>query len=256
MKVIQRNGVGLAFDDAGQGEPVILVHGWACNRAFLAPQSDALSARHRVVTVDLRGHGASDAPEQDYTLHGFAEDLAWLCSELDLRRPIMVGHSMGGNIALEFAARFPDLTRGIVLIDSALFLPANMVDALRPFAAGLHTVGYEGILRAATEKLFLPTDDPARKEWIRSVMAKTPSYVLASAFANHMTEYDASSAAERCRVPTAYIGSANPLGDMTKFRAKCPHVIVGQTLGSGHFSPLEVPNQINSMLLRFISLCA
>jgi pimeloyl-ACP methyl ester carboxylesterase len=256
LKVIQRNGVGLAFDDAGQGEPVILVHGWGCNRAFFAPQSETLSARHRVVTVDLRGHGASDAPEQEYSLRGFAEDLAWLCSELNLRRPILVGHSMGGNIVLEFAARFPELARGVVLIDSALFLPANMVNELRPFAEALRTIDYEGILRAATEKLFLPTDDPTRKEWISSAMAKTPSYVLASAYVNHITEYDASSAAERCRVPTAYIGSANPLGDITKFRAKCPHVIVGQTLGSGHFSPLEVPDQINSMLLRFVSLCA
>jgi pimeloyl-ACP methyl ester carboxylesterase len=142
---------------------------------------------------------------------------------------------MGGNVVLEFAARFPELARGVGLIDSALFLPAYIVDTSRPAAEALRTMDYEVVLRAVTEQLLIPTDDPTRKEWVLSTMAKTPSYVLVSAFVNHITGYDASSAAEGRRVPTAYIGSANPLGDMTKFRAKCPHVIVVPDAGIWSF---------------------
>jgi pimeloyl-ACP methyl ester carboxylesterase len=69
---------------------------------------------HRVVSVDLRGHGKSDDPEQDYTMAIFANDLAWLCEKLRLIKPVVIGHSMGGNIALELAARYPHVPASIV----------------------------------------------------------------------------------------------------------------------------------------------
>jgi pimeloyl-ACP methyl ester carboxylesterase len=59
---------------------------------------------HRVIAADLCGHGASDAPSRKYTVAEFADDLAWLCAELNVQRPVVVGHSMGGVIALELAA--------------------------------------------------------------------------------------------------------------------------------------------------------
>jgi pimeloyl-ACP methyl ester carboxylesterase len=78
--------------------------------------------------VDLRGHGESDAPHQDYTMAVFADDLAWLCTELALMRPIVVGHSMGGNVALELAARYPGLPSSLVMIDSVVLPPRAMLD--------------------------------------------------------------------------------------------------------------------------------
>ena len=57
------------------------------------------------LSSDLRGHGRSDVPHQDYTMAAFADDLAWPCTELELTKPVVVGHSMGGNVALKLAAR-------------------------------------------------------------------------------------------------------------------------------------------------------
>jgi pimeloyl-ACP methyl ester carboxylesterase len=255
MKKIFRNKTALAFDDVGQGDTIVLVHGWACNHQFLAHQCDAFRTYYRVVTVDLRGHGESDAPEQEYTLKGFADDLVWMCAELGVRHPVFVGHGMGGNIILELSARFPGLARGVAMIDSVLFLPVEIVDAFRPVGEAFFTNEWELALRTAVAALFLPTDDPVRKERVVSAMRETPSHVLGSAFVNHIINYDASIAARQCHIPAAYIGAANPLVDMTKLKANCPHVMVGQTLGSGHFSTLEVPEQINSMIMQFVSLC-
>src|SRR6266403_906320 len=68
--------------------PGLLVHGFGCDHTFLLPQLRFLGDRRRTFAVDLRGHGASDAPKQDYTMAGFADDLAWISAQLNLERPI------------------------------------------------------------------------------------------------------------------------------------------------------------------------
>lgn len=80
MARLVRDGVGLVHHEEGRGTPeLVFVHGLACNRHFWPAQVSHFKSRHRVVAVDLRGHGDSDAPEQEYTIRGFAEDLAWVC---------------------------------------------------------------------------------------------------------------------------------------------------------------------------------
>ena len=94
MATLTRNEVRLAYEEIGQGEPaMVFVHGWSCNRAFFGPQMEHFSRQRRCVGVDLRGHGDSDKPRQDYTMEGFADDLAWLCQQLQIERPVVVGHS-------------------------------------------------------------------------------------------------------------------------------------------------------------------
>jgi pimeloyl-ACP methyl ester carboxylesterase len=223
MRAIIRDGIALAYEETGAGTPpVLLVHGWGCDHSFLAPQAEHFSRNHRVVSVDLRGHGASDAPRQEYTVAGFADDLGFLCDRLDLHEAVVVGHSMGGNIALELAARRPDLTAAVVIIDSVAFPPPALLEALRPLADALRGPGYVEALHAAVSPLFLPVDDPGRKARILTAMARTPQHVLASAFVGHVMAYDARAAATACRVPVAYIGAAVPLADLSEFRTVCP----------------------------------
>ena len=255
MKINPRDGVRLAHEDTHEGSsPILFIHGWGCDHSVFAPQVEFFRTRHRVVAVDLRGHGSSDAPRQDYTMAGFAEDLAWLCTELNLTKPVLVGHSMGGNIALEFAARYPELLMAAVLIDSVILPLPAFLEARRPFAEALKGAGYVAPLNQAVSSLFSPTDDSVRKAGILTLIAKTPQHVLASAFSHHVTEYDATTAASTCRAPLAYIGSEAAMADLHRFRTLCPQLITAQTLGSGHFSTLEVPGQINAMLARFIGM--
>jgi pimeloyl-ACP methyl ester carboxylesterase len=78
----------------------------------------------RVLTAELRGRGESDKPQQAYSIEGFAEDLVWLCTRQQIIKPVIVGLSMGGNMALEIAASHPEFPAGLVLLDSGvLFLP-------------------------------------------------------------------------------------------------------------------------------------
>jgi pimeloyl-ACP methyl ester carboxylesterase len=221
---------------------------------MFAPQRKYFEACHRVLTVDLRGHGESDAPQGEYTLPSFADDVAWLLGELSIDKATIVGHSMGGQVALEFGARHPELTAGVVLIDSAVFPSPAIIEWLWPAVEALRTSAYQQAVREMiVPLLFLPAEQKEQQAAAR-VMERTAQHVMVSALRNHTTEYDATNTASRWRGPLAYIGAQTPLGDTEQFRKICPQLQVAQTLGSGHFSQLVVASQINSMLDRFVQL--
>ncbi|MDP8924487.1 MAG: alpha/beta hydrolase, partial [Chloroflexota bacterium] len=102
---------------APHGPPVVLVHGLASNARIWDAVAPRLAGRFRVVAYDQRGHGLSDKPDGGY---GFAEtsaDLRGLLGALDFVRPVLVGHSWGGNVVLDYAARYPDEVAALVLVD-------------------------------------------------------------------------------------------------------------------------------------------
>jgi pimeloyl-ACP methyl ester carboxylesterase len=222
-----------------------------CSHKYFRPQQSHFGKTRRTVAVDLRGHGASDAPFGSYAVAGFVDDLEWLCRQLALVKPIVVGHSMGGAIALELAARRPDLVAGIVAIDSMLCAPADRLDAAREFAAALSGPDYLSALERGVSRLFIPSDNPTLRSEIARAMASTPQYVVAATFKAHALEHDTASAVAACRVPIAYIGAEAPMADVFRLRELCAQLKVGQTLGAGHFSTLLAPDQINAMLGGF-----
>lgn len=126
MGQLLRDGVALAFEDVGKGAPpIVLVHDFGADRASFVPQIVHFRLRHRVVAVDLRGHGQSAGVQRGCTVAGFADDVAWLCYELGVYQPVVVGHGLGGLIGLELAARYPDLPAAIVVVGGAISLPGE-----------------------------------------------------------------------------------------------------------------------------------
>jgi pimeloyl-ACP methyl ester carboxylesterase len=111
--LLTRDGVRLAHFEAGpsapKSPPLLLINGWTGDHGIFTPQIAHFAKSRRVVAVDLRGHGASDAPVQEYTLPGFADDIAWQSRQLGLQKPVVIGHSVGGAITLELCGRHPDL---------------------------------------------------------------------------------------------------------------------------------------------------
>ena len=105
-----RNGVRLAFSRSGdQDNTLLLIHGWGCDHTTLQRQQTFFEHSHTVINVDLRGHGESGAPEEAYSIAHYAEDMMWLCAELGITRASVIGHSMGGAVALEMSYRKPAL---------------------------------------------------------------------------------------------------------------------------------------------------
>ena len=120
MARIDVNGTTIAYEERGHGgPPFVFIHGWACDRSFWRPQFDELSRDHRCVALDLRGRGDSPAvPPYDSTTA--AADVAAVIQSLGLGAAILVGHSLGGLVALLVNDSHPELVQGIVLGDSPL----------------------------------------------------------------------------------------------------------------------------------------
>ena len=253
MSRLTRNTVSLAYEESGTGDPaMLLVHCWTGDRSYFAPQISHFSRAHRVVAVDLRGHGESDKPHETYSPNVFVEDVAWICDQLDVRHSVLIGHSMGGIVVLELAARQPELAAAVILLDAPVFPPPDLVEAMRAVAPEFRGPDYAAAARRFVEGVFLATDDPVRRAEILDKTVRCPQHVLSSAWEQSILNYDASNASAACQVPVCYIGAATPLADLTRFRALCPQLVVGQTVGAGHFHELEVPDQINAMIERFL----
>lgn len=105
------------------GMPVVCIHGLTANAFCYQPIADELAEEYHVIAYDLRGRGDSDKPSDGYSVPIHAADLAALIDELELKRPIIIGHSLGALIALYFAAHYPDKLSKLVLIDAGGPLP-------------------------------------------------------------------------------------------------------------------------------------
>lgn len=178
VRVIAETGTaGIVFDSAGEGDPHLLfLHGWCGDRSFFAPQFDHFARSHRVVSVDLPGHGESRAPAT-YTIDGLAADVAALGRQLGLGRGALVSHSLGAMVSLALAQQAPELVSAVIMVDP----PPLSKEVWKDFAASL-LPGFEGpdpatARRSFVEQMFLPTDDGDRRARIVKTMCAAPDDV-------------------------------------------------------------------------------
>jgi pimeloyl-ACP methyl ester carboxylesterase len=115
------NGVRLHYRIAGQGSPIVLLHGYAQTGHMWLPLVPSLAQRHTVIVPDLRGAGGSSKPESGYDKKTLAVDIHELTHSLGFDRVRIVGHDIGLMVAYAFAAQFPEATERVVLMDA--FLP-------------------------------------------------------------------------------------------------------------------------------------
>jgi pimeloyl-ACP methyl ester carboxylesterase len=115
MEKVQINGVELAYEIAGAGTPVVLIHGAQGDQTMFSGLAPALATKYRVLTFDQRGSGLSEKPHTEYSIVQLADDTAALMEHAGFNRAHIVGVSMGGMIALEFALRHSEKTRALVL---------------------------------------------------------------------------------------------------------------------------------------------
>jgi pimeloyl-ACP methyl ester carboxylesterase len=248
-------GARLAYEVAGAGDPpMVFVHGWCCDRSHFAPQVSRFSASHAVAALDLRGHGESNGPEPGpgaYDIAVLADDVLAVAAAAGLGQPVLVGHSLGALVGLVCAAR-PGAIRALVMVDpapitneaaKAFFL--DSVDAVR--------ADDDRSWRTAFAKgMFLPTDVARRQAIIEKFPAMVPG--IAADVLRAMGQFDGVAVLGSATVPILSIGSAGPANSAADLRQACPAITIGQTVGAGHFIQLEVPDQVNAMIERFLTV--
>ena len=105
-----------AFVKTGSGPAVLLLHGLGCDHTTWAPVIAALSRRYTVIAPDLLGHGKSAKPRADYSVGGYANGMRDLLTVLGIDKVTVVGHSLGGGVAMQFAYQFPERTERMILV--------------------------------------------------------------------------------------------------------------------------------------------
>lgn len=118
MKTILFKNTKIAYSDEGKGTAVVLLHGFLENKTMWKAFIPELSKKNRVITIDLLGHGETDCLGYVHLMEDQADMVHQVLHELKIRKAVLIGHSMGGYVALAFAELYPDNVKGLVLLNS------------------------------------------------------------------------------------------------------------------------------------------
>jgi pimeloyl-ACP methyl ester carboxylesterase len=248
------SGVKLHYVDAGTGDPPLLfVHGWCCDHTFYEPQFEHFKSRHRVVALDLRGCGKSDKPASGYDIPTLTDDVAALCKEAGVERPVVIGHSLGGMMCVDLAARYPSIPRAIVADDPGpLAITPESRAVFEALLTAMEGPDSDRARRDYIGQMFSRSDDPERCRRITETMCSVP-LPIALAMLRGVVTWSGQGMLSLITAPMLMLrcepGGGNDPSRISGFKSD---VMFGITAGAGHFHQLEVPDQVNAMIERFL----
>jgi pimeloyl-ACP methyl ester carboxylesterase len=240
----------------GQGEPaIVLIHGWACDWNYWKAQVEALKSRYTVVAVNLAGHGASEKNRSDWSIGNYGEDVATVVRQLPNRQIILVGHSMGGDVALEATRRIGDRVIGIIAVDSLKSIglppmrPREIERQLAPFRANF----IEATRNYVTGTMFEKGADPTLMQKIAYDMSLEPPGVGLPSLQS-LLAMDFATLLPDVHVPVLAINSDLGPTDEIRIRKYLPDFKADVLEHTGHFLMMEAPQRFNPLLLKDIDV--
>jgi pimeloyl-ACP methyl ester carboxylesterase len=188
--VPSKDGTQISFEIHGEGAPtLVFVHGWSCDARYWRAQVPHFSKTHRVVALDLAGHGHSGTSREHYSMRSFGEDVEAVTKAIGSRRVILVGHSMGGSVIAEAARLMPDRVIGVIGIDTLENIEYPMTrEEYKTMAAPLIADFPTGTRQFAGQMMAQDTA-PRLREWMLADMSAAPPAIALSAMNSLMSQY-------------------------------------------------------------------
>ncbi len=262
-----------AFVMRGSGPAILLLHGLGCDHHTWDPVIDSLAKSYTVVAPDLLGHGSSDKPRADYSVGGYANAMRDLLALLGIDKVTVVGHSLGGGVAMQFAYQYPQLCERLVLVAPGGFGP-EVTSAIRVITTpgfhqvtglltlpGLRHLGVAGLRLAAKSRL-PRTRDLDQVAEIFDSLRDVPTRAALRHVVRAVVDWRGQiiTMSDRAylagRIPTCVIwgddDSVIPTRHAQVAEAVVPHAKVQMVPNAGHFPHRDHPQRFVSILRGFI----
>ncbi|MFI9411392.1 alpha/beta fold hydrolase [Nocardia gamkensis] len=257
-----RDGVRINVRELGAGRPVLLIHGWSLSNAAWDRQIRVLAeAGYRVLAMDLRGHGGSDAPMEGYEIDSLAADAAGVLVASGVTAAAVVGWSLGGMVGLRLAHDHPTLVERVILVASNGVAASRTesfpfgVPAEGPLKAILAAEHIDRIAlrRSAVGDPFKEEPAPRLLDWLHRISLRTPSWAARAAMRTLLCT-DQVHILDGVRVPVIQIiGTVDPA--LSVRGARWLHERLATTLvelDAGHYPMLEAADEFDAALLQAV----
>jgi 3-oxoadipate enol-lactonase len=258
MKATINGDITIAFDDKGEGIPIVLIHAFATDRSMWQPQITQLSKHWRVIAPDLRGFGFSDPTDgTPVSMDRYAEDVAGLLDYLNVSAAVIGGLSLGGYVTLAFAQKYPGRTKALILANTRATADTDSTREARfTLAKNVERFGGRAVVEAYDGKLLGPGADLDSQDFVWNMLANQPSSGILSAIRGMAARPDRQQFLKQVTVPALIISATAdvliPFGESESMH----HQIVNSTFvnipGAGHLSNLDNPAEFNLAVERFL----
>ena len=261
MATINRDGITLYYEVSGSGTAIVLIHGFLCDGSLFTHQTAALERTHRVINIDLRGHGRSGPSESPYTIYDLVDDVVAVLDTEGVASAVWMGLSMGGFISLRAALNRPERVRALVLIDTDAG-PETLWNKLKytTMKWGLQALGPRFIAPTVMPIMFGRTTLRSRPDlWaeyyqrilnvrIKSICPGVDAITRRGDLVGRLNEI---------KVPTLVIvGEEDKALPLWKSRRIANHIPGAELIlipDAGHLSAVENPAPVTDVVTRFLS---
>ncbi|MFC1977891.1 alpha/beta fold hydrolase [Chloroflexota bacterium] len=254
---VKVNGISINYEITGNGKTLVLTHGIGGSTRNWETTVPLLAKHYQVLTWDVRGHGQSDKPEGKYSAGLFANDLTALLKVLDIGGAFVLGHSMGGVIALRFALDFPDLCNALIVSSSSAEVNPGATKYWQDLATTVLEKGMEAIPSDPTRsfaKSFVEKNPERVEEYTRNRSLNDPGAYAKAALA--MSEYNYNEELSTIHCPTLIIVGNEDMTTPPGGSVRMNRLITGSKLiifrDCGHISYVEQPEVFSKSILDFL----
>lgn len=244
------DGAHIHWTSQGSGpQTVIFVHGWTCDDTSWSGQVPVVRQSHRVITLDLPGHGQSGSPVAgEFSMEQFARAVEAVRSEAGVDRAVLVGHSMGTPVIRQYALMYPQHVSALVLVDGLVQVPGGAALTIPPMvgAAGLK------VREALVHSMFGPSPSPALQQQILEMMMGPSEAAANGAMAATWDNSQWSSDPVTVPVLGVYADGSN-LADREGMARIYPTLEYHEIPDTAHFLMMEKPDEFNRLLMAFLA---
>jgi pimeloyl-ACP methyl ester carboxylesterase len=251
---------GLQIHSSSQGsgsKTVILVHGWTCDETTWEAQVPSLSKQYRVITLDLPGHGKSASPKDGvFSMELFAKAIEAVRSEAKADKVVLVGHSMGTPVVVQYARMFPQHTAALVFVDGLVRIGSGAGAGPAPDPQQAGGPGGRSYRENMIRGMFSASTTPAMQTHILNMMLGAPEATAVGAMKATFaaTFAFASPKGEVIKLPVLGLyADHSVLGSDREFmKATYPNLQYVEIPGTGHFLMMEKADEFNRRVLDFL----